>query len=43
MKWMWSENEMKVKWKNEKVKTIRYDDLIENVAVNVIIYYSYIT
>ena len=47
MKWWWgqkwSENEMKVKWKSEKVKVIRYNNLIENVAVNAIIYYDYMT
>jgi len=43
MRWMWSENEMKVKWKSEKVKAIKYNDLIENVAVNAIICHDYIT
>ena len=34
---------MKVRQKNKKVKVIRYDDLIENVAVNAIIYHDYMT
>jgi len=41
--WKESENRMKVKWKNERVKVIRYDDLIENVVVNAIIYHDYMT
>ncbi len=34
---------MKVKWKNKKVKIIRYDNLIEDVAVDVIICHDYMT
>jgi len=39
----WSENGVKAEWKNEKVKVIRYDDLIKNVAVSAIICHDYMT